>query len=219
MLKEIYELKAKLKSQGRKGLALDIDDTLSVSRLMFFRAQSERLGLPAGETIESLMQKYEWSYKVPQWQTAEGDLVRAELLHSSELHGGAELIKGAVEGVTNLDRSIPIVAYITARPVTLQAVTQDWLDQKGFPKADLILKPMYANDNNGWKAEVLDYLYPEVLGIVDDNPGLVDKLPDDYKGRVYLYENTNVNDRGLDVVHCPDWESVVSHVKTAKWSE
>ncbi len=36
-----------------------------------------------------------------------------------------------------------------------------------------------------WKAKALDYLFPEVQGIVDDSKNLISALPKNYPGTIF----------------------------------
>ena len=66
---------------------------------------------------------------------------------------------------------------------------------------------------NKWKAKVLEYLYPEVLGIVDDNPNLVKNLSKSYKGTIFLYDHTETERKDIKVVPCRYWNQVLIEVK------
>ncbi len=213
MLKEIFALKTSLQSVGKKGLALDIDETLSITRDSYFAALMEQIANPENLTVAELVKKYMYSWNVPYWNTAEAEALRASLIVNEDHHANVALIHGADKAIQEIGKHVEIVAYITARPDVLRVVTEAWIAKHHLPKAPVILKPDYATDNNAWKAAVLDFLYPEVNGIIDDNPGLPARLPVDYLGTIYVYENAYTEETSLDVVNCPDWESVISQVK------
>lgn len=101
---------------------------------------------------------------------------------------------GAIEGVQELHSIIPVIAYVTIRPETVQDGTIVWLKKHGFPTAEIIARPVDIPhaDGNIWKAEKFLELYPRVQGIVDDNAGLLQFLPTDYKGHVFLYTHTTI---------------------------
>jgi hypothetical protein len=76
--------------------------------------------------------------------------------------------------VDKVTKIVPVLAYITARPRTILNGTMVWLKKYNFPKATIItrVRKVSREDPNKWKARVLEFLYPEIQGIVDDNPDL-----------------------------------------------
>lgn len=56
-----------------------------------------------------------------------------------------------------------------------------------------------------WKAKILAYLYPQVIGIIDDNPDIIDYLPSSYEGTIFLYGNPVYPGGDLDVIPCGTW--------------
>ena len=60
---------------------------------------------------------------------------------------------------------------------------------------------------------MLERLYPEVGGIVDDNAELIEYLTEDYKGTIYLYNNVPGEKEGDGIVACPTWEDVIAEIK------
>ena len=72
---------------------------------------------------------------------------------------------------------------------------------------------MEAKDGNEWKAGILKDLFPEVIGIVDDNVDLIEHLEPDYQGTVFLYNyESGPTDGKMDVVPCKTWENVLNEV-------
>jgi hypothetical protein len=55
-------------------------------------------------------------------------------------------------------------------------------------------------------------MYPEVIGIVDDNSLLVDNLSSDYKGVVFLYDNIQHHGKDATVIPCEHWDDVYTAV-------
>ena len=101
-------------------IVLDIDDTLAD----FFGALEERLGPAVDVSIESLEVMFP------------GD----ELVHylqSDDFHREMLPLDGAARGVNWLLDSGNDLLYVTARAPDLEQLTQEWLDQWGFPKAAL----------------------------------------------------------------------------------
>jgi 5'(3')-deoxyribonucleotidase len=193
MDKKLVELKNKLKKQNIKGLALDIDEVLSDSNSHWFDHMINFRKLE-GLSKEAVIKKYKFVEEVPEWQTEEGGKHIMETVHSNDFNETIPLIEGADETVREINKIVPIVAYITARPETVIEGTLNWLRKYGFPEAELITRPKdislaeFDLSKNRWKAGILKTLYPEVVGIVDDNPMLARELEAiDYKGTQYLY--------------------------------
>lgn len=213
MLKSTFELKQKLKNQS-PGLALDIDETLSRTIDHFIENLFAEFGNPENLTVAEVINKYRYTHNVPYWQNEETQAFLEELRNSNELQTRLPLIDGAVETVKKINEIIPIVAYITVRPVGVVAGTRKWLNKHGFPNAPVIAKPDYVSTLSGnmWKADVLNYLYPEITGIVDDNPGIVKSLDKDYQGKIFLY-NYPDEVSAKNVYPCKDWKQVLETIK------
>jgi hypothetical protein len=215
MFKEIYGLKNSLKKKKVKGLTLDIDETLSWTIGWWIERLQKLFGNPEDLTINEIYEKYHYTQNVPYWQTEEA----LEWMHrhreDDEIQKELPLIEGADKAVRNIHKIVPVVAYITNRPSCVRSGTEAWLHKHKFPKAPTIFRPSYIEHSEGniWKAEILDFLYSEVLGIVDDHPGLVDNMTPDYKGKIFLYENTKVNRKRKFVTFCKDWKEVYEAVK------
>ncbi|KKU22506.1 MAG: hypothetical protein UX31_C0001G0024 [Candidatus Nomurabacteria bacterium GW2011_GWA1_46_11] len=207
---QIQQLKENLKKNGLRGLALDIDDTLSETNAHWYDHMVKFSG-PKDLTKEKLLKSGKWIENIPEWQTEKAQEHMKATLHSNDFNEAIPLIHGADEAVRAIDRLIPIVAYITARPATVIEGTLNWLKKHGFPEAELITRPEdikleeFNVNKNKWKAQILAELYPEVIGIVDDNMGLTRELEAlDYKGTVYLYrKETNEFEGHKQVVVCP----------------
>ncbi len=63
---------------------------------------------------------------------------------------------------------------------------------------------------------MLEYLYPQIVGIVDDNPGLTNFFGKKYKGVVYLYDNVETKRKDINIIPCENWEMVAKKVKECK---
>jgi hypothetical protein len=212
LLIEIEKLKAKLQKNGERGIALDIDETLSWTVAWWVEQLQEKFGNPENLTVEELIAKYRYTQNVPYWQTKEALQWMHDHREASEVQEELPLIAGADEYVEKLNEIIPITAYITTRPDSVNVGTYRWLEKHGFPKAPVIARPRYVDHSLGnmWKADVLQYLQDDVLGIVDDNPGLADNLHKDYPGTLFLYDNDSHRRQDeIDIIPCKDWGSVL----------
>jgi hypothetical protein len=142
------------------------------------------------------------------------------LIHSEKFNETIPLIENANHVVNEIKKRVPIVAYITARPVTVLEATKRWLVQHGFPEAPILMRPLDLKvseadlkSRNQWKSKLLAELYPEVKGIIDDNIGLADELHElGYKGTHYLY-GRKVEKNLPHVVVCPTWGSVLENLR------
>jgi hypothetical protein len=213
--KKLVAFKRKLKLVGLKGLALDIDETLSFTIGYLIGKLSDNFGNPENLSVREIYLKYRHTSNVPYWQGEEVEKFVGKINNSNEIQKNLPLIENSNKIVQKINKIIPIVAYITARPGTVLDGTRFWLKKHGFPKAEIITKPknIPRKKGNEWKAKVLEYLYPEIVGIVDDNPGLTDFFATNYKGVVYLYDNTEAERKDINIIPCKDWETVVKKIK------
>lgn len=219
--KEVLCLKRKLKSEGIKGLALDIDDTLSLSIDNLVNEFFQKLGNPENLTAETLIKKYGHTNNVPYWQNEKDIRIIKEINNSIGFHKKLPLIKNANKIVQEINKTVPIVAYITARPVSIAQATTYWLKKHNFPYAPVISRPKNVKNEDGgkWKAKVLRCLYPEILGIVDDNCKLPFYLGEKYKGTVYLYGGLRVKEKNINITHCKNWIEVADKVSNCKLND
>lgn len=231
-LKATAELKQKLKSATtdannkpiKPQIALDIDNTISATTREYFKASVEKFGYPSGtepheQNLDAIEAKHQYTFNVDEWRNSDS---RQEfydsLLVSPDLHRDVELIPEAGEAVPRLAPHVDVGCYLTARPDVLYDVTLEWLGKHGFPEAPLIMAPSYSDHYklNSWKAEILDFLFPEVMGIVDDNPSLPKNIAADYpeyEGVVFHYGEHNYDDLSITVESCASWEHVLERVE------
>lgn len=197
-----------------KGLAVDIDETLSWTIGYWVKQMQEKFGNPENLSIKEIIEKYRYAQNVPYWQSDEVLEWIDEKIHSNECQEELPLIEGANVYLNKIKRIVNISAYITIRPEAVLAGTQKWLDKHDFPQAPIICKPGDIERENGnkWKAGVLEKLYPNVLGIIDDNAKLLEYFKEDYKGIIFLYDHT-ADDSKFNVVPCKHWLNVYEQVK------
>ncbi len=210
------QLKQKLKKEGRVGLALDVDDTLGHTNPHWVTHMGEKFGKP--KNMDDLMKivRYHNLESVPHWDTPAGFKHMTRLMNAHWFQFSIPLIKDAHLSVHKINKLVPIVAYITARPDTIYKVTKKWLATHGFPDAPIVLRPDQQASlrlKNEWKADVLEELYPHVSGIIDDNPGIAEHLGAQYKGTFYLYQLHSTPRPRKNLVICNTWRDVVAAVK------
>ncbi len=197
-----------------KGLAVDIDETLSWTVGRWVELMQEKFGNPENLTAKEMVEKYRYTQHVPYWRGAEVSRWIDEKIHSDEHQKELPLIEDANVYLNKISKIIPISAYITVRPKTVLAGTQHWLDKHGFPNAPIICRPsdIAHSDGNEWKAGMLEKLYPTVLGMIDDNAKLLDHLNKGYPGTIFLYDHMNI-DSPLNVIACPHWLNVYEEIR------
>jgi 5'(3')-deoxyribonucleotidase len=207
---QVIRLKHKLQKEHRQGLALDIDETLSRTLSHWVKVLSEQFGNPENLEAHEIILKYRYAQHVPYWQTEEALAWMEEARNSDILQQALPLIENANTFVRKINKIIPILVYATTRPRIVKNGTVNWLKKHNFPIVDLLFRPpeIPIEMGNAWKASVLDALYPEVLGIVDDNPGVVNALPSSYKGTVFLYDLDFHPRTDVRVIPCKTWNDV-----------
>ncbi len=200
----------------KEGLALDIDDTLSWTFGHWIGQMQKLFGNPENLSVEEIMLKYNRAQDVPYWQSKEVKAWRKTNIISNDLQTNLPLIKNSNIFVNKISNIVPLVAYITTRPESVIEGTKTWLRTNDFPNLPIICRPDGIPHENGseWKAKILENLEQSVKGIVDDNPNLLNFLPSDYKGIIFLYNRHSVNS-DLNAIPCKDWETVYEEVKSA----
>lgn len=198
----------------KPGLAVDIDETLSGTIGYWVTTMQEKFGNPENLSVKEVIEKYRYTQNVPYWQSAEALAWIDQKIHSNELQEELPLIEDADIYLKKIAKIIPIAAYITVRPEVVLSGTQNWLNKHHLPQAPIICRPpnIAHQDGNAWKADTLSKLYPQVLGIIDDNAKLLEYLPADYQGVVFLYDHHETNSQ-LKVTPCPHWPQVYSAIK------
>lgn len=212
----IVALKHRLKQKRLKGLALDIDDTLARSGDAWIQGVQAKFGNPENLTVEQIKQKYRYSYNAPYWNSPAVRQWEEGVRYNEGWHLALPLIKNANHIVNQVHHLVPVVVYLTARPKALLSATRGWLVKHGFPKAEIVYRPTSVRlpVSLAWKAEVLEYLYPQVSGMVDDHPQLAKDLSKNYRGVLYLYDYHDQAPRGdINIVPCKNWNEVLKKIQ------
>lgn len=208
----VSELKASLINSGCRGLVLDIDETLSATNVAWFRKLEKQFGNPDSRPLKDLIAEYHLAEHVPFWQTEEALEWMQQQRDDPKAQDDLPLVPGAVEGVHALRKVIPIVGYCTVRPVNTDEDTIEWLRENGFPDLPVVAKPVDVpfSEGNKWKAAALHELWPEVMGIVDDNPMVPSFAGKDYPGTIYLITYTECPPEASHAIPCSSWPDVVN---------
>lgn len=197
-----------------RGLALDVDDTLSNTVTPYFDLLRENFGNPENLTTQEIVAKYGHGSRVPYWKTEEIRIWKRTIFDDPKFYDTLELHENSNHIVEKINSIIPISCYITARPTFVIEATKAWLKKHGFPEREVIARPPEYEDGNKWKAEELVKLYPNIVGIVDDDPRLISALPKEYQGAVFLYSHLEYDqETPLNVIPCKDWEAVYDKIQ------
>lgn len=199
------------KRQKVSGIAIDIDETISFTVEYWVKELSKKFGNPQNLSAREIFRRYRLIQNFPQWQTKEAQDWMHNARNSNEIQRNLPLIKNANHAVNKLTKIIPIACYLTVRPKSVIEGTGHWLDKHNFPKAEIIARPKNLPYEQGtkWKAELLAKMYPQIIGIVDDNLGLVSYLPKSYKGIIFLYDVALLSFKSKNIIACPTWRDVL----------
>jgi len=186
-------------------LAVDIDETLAQTNLLWAQHHIEAYGNPEGLNAEEIIKKYRFVKDVPYWQFDTAYRWVEAHVSSNE----AKLEIPVIEESIEVMQRIPVVCYLTNRPESTVKGTKRWLRKYGFPDKEVI------SSMNGleWKAQKLSDMFPEVTGIVDDNIDLLSHMRHDYRGRIFLYSRSDNTTSKLDVILCPTWVDIEKEVQ------
>ena len=198
----------------KPGLAVDIDEVLSWTTGDWTEMMQTKFGNPENLSVREMVKKYRYTQNVPYWQHAEALRWTEEQIYSSEAYSGLSLIEGSDLYLNKINDIVPVAAYITIWPENVSEGTLAWFKKHNFPAAPFIFKPagIAHGDGNKWKAQLLNDLWPDILGIIDDNVKLPQALGKAYPGRVFLYDHGD--NLGLNnVIACPDWLAVYEAIK------
>ena len=213
--KEALGLKKDFFLNNIHGIALDIDETLSSTNRTFFEAVLNKFGDPEKLGLDGMLLKYKISHDVPYWQVEEVQEYLKFIRRDDETQFSISPIPGAKEAVEEIAKHIHCVCYITARPETVRVATEKWLKKHGFPSAPLVMRPHEVDDKHiqTWKGVVLEYLYPNVMGIIDDNHSFSKTLSPEYNGILFYYGSKEKPDIHMQTIVCPTWHDVIKEVK------
>ncbi|MCA9478393.1 MAG: hypothetical protein KC535_04560 [Nanoarchaeota archaeon] len=191
------------------GFACDIDETLSETTIPSFEAMIQAFGSPDNMTAQELLENFRFLEKVPTWQTQEHFDWIHEYFSLPETYQHLDLKPHAREALDEITKKTPLAAYITARRYHLHDVTVDWKQEVKLPKAPLLMRTEQEviNRRGEWKAQLLYHLFPQVTGIVDDDPNLplaLEKIG--YKGFLIMFGHHSTPSLSYEAYAAPDWK-------------
>jgi len=208
---------------SKRGIVLDIDETLSWTAGKWLKEAFEKFGNPEGLTERQFFEKYHLVQNAPKdlyprWHAKDVVDWMNFMRMSPEMQLGIELVEGAKEGVAALHEHTSIVGYMTARPQCMNRGTYKWLRSHGFPDVPVMAKPdeVPFQEGNRWKAQALKFLEANVTAIVDDNPKVALFCDETgYAGPVFQIGQTCAS--GAHGIACATWSDVVREVK--QWAK
>lgn len=198
-----------------KGLALDIDDTLSDTLSRLVKQMRVLFGNPENLTTKELIKKYRLVDHIPYWQTEEVMAYHKKIADCDDVHRDYPVIENAVRMVNKINKSVNISCYLTLRRQNVINGTARWLKKHGFPDKPIICRPnnMEYDEGHAWKAKVL-LDNPNILGLIDDNEKIVKHLPADYPGTLFLIRHKEYkHNTKIKIIPCKNWFVVLKEVK------
>lgn len=199
----------------KPGLAVDIDETLSWTIYSLASELIAKFGSPENLAVEEIISKYRYTWNVPYWQTPEIKDWTRNRLYDNEFQRNLLVVSGADTYLKKVNEIVPVSAYLTARPRSVLNGTLDWLKKYDFPDAPVVTRPDTVDRymSNKWKAGMLEALFPKLLGLIDDNDGILQYLSNSYPCSIFLFEHQETPKSRLNLVACPEWEDVHREVR------
>lgn len=201
----------------QRWLALDIDETLSGTVWYMVKDMQKLFWNPENLSAPKIVEKYRYAQKVPYWQSEKITNWIEKKICSNAMQTKLPVIPWAKAFVAKIHKIIPIAAYITVRPLKVLEGTKKRLKDNGFPSAPIIMKPdaIPREQWNTRKAEVLQTLYPQIQGIIDDNDGLLKELKKNYMWTVFVYDHDKLTKGHTykNAFACKTWKDVYQKVK------
>ncbi|ATW28754.1 hypothetical protein DCMF_19535 [Candidatus Formimonas warabiya] len=151
---------------------------------------------------------------IPFWNVEEVRKWGIQALESEEMTEEYPIMEGSDKAVEKINHVIPVVGYLTLRQTSVRDATKRWLAKHGFPDEPVITRPnnLKLEDGMKWKADTLAYLYPQVIGSIDDTLDIFNYLPSSYKGTIFLYGQTDYPKSDLNIIPCKTWDDVYKKV-------
>jgi len=214
------DFKESLQRSSDRGICVDIDDTLSATNHYFAQRYCALFGSPDGQSLEETIEKYRYVENVPFWCNVIGRENIIKNFQSDEHLYNCPPISKARDILTQINLILPVKFYITGRPQRFYEVTSRWLKKENFPKRHIVmgleknlLDEMELSGSNEWKAKLLEFLYPEIIGIVEDNSEILNFLSFGYKGIIFLHSHKDLSVHHPSAVACKDWEDVRKEIE------
>ncbi len=205
-------LKEALKHTGRRVIGSDIDDTIASAGVGYFSNLQRVFGNPECLSAHQMWEKYGRN-PVPYWNMEQVDAWCIDNIDSESLHFELSPMPDSRDNLRKVTDHIDLGLYLTARHEVLFDATLRWLRHHGYPRASIVLAPNEIPHAKtlDWKARVLEYLYPEVVGIIEDRDTLAEALSPEYQGAIFLLGHSGHTSKA--VVPCLTWHDVPVQVQ------
>jgi hypothetical protein len=106
-----------LQEEKRRGIALDIDETISWTIGAWLEILLQKFGNPENLSVEDMANKYHLAQNVPYWKDNPGvQEWMKQTRTDNNMQKNLPLITNALETIKEIHKDIPILAYITVRP-------------------------------------------------------------------------------------------------------
>jgi 5'(3')-deoxyribonucleotidase len=196
-------------------LAVDLDETVAWTVGHWMTRLRNEFPIEGSPSVEQLIHEHRFAQNVPHWKTNTEALKRMQQFRCCpELHRELPIIPGSVEALRRLENLFSF-EYLTMRNEIVLEATKDWLLLHKFPAGDVTVCPSETPlaEKTSWKARVLELRYPNLVGIIEDHPDVIQSLPGNYKGTVFFYSHTESPRSDIRVIPCPTWEHVEQNIR------
>jgi hypothetical protein len=203
-----------IKIKNNIGIALDIDETLSLTQSMLIDEIEQNFWNQENMSATDVINKYDHIKNVPYRQTDEIKNYITNRLEKSEFRESLDPVLWSIEYVRKIHQNNKIVAYISARPESILMPTKNWLEKYWFPNAEIILRPDNENRNPSERKASILLERRDIAWIVDDDKWLIEFLSEEYHWKVYSFGYENYSWCKKFVIPCKNWEFVYDKMLT-----
>lgn len=194
------------------GFVVDIDDTLSDTSIACAEQVAETFGatLPENETIETLLSKYEYPWRFPQWSAVEYQRYIQKILQSANFLENIPPIGHAKAAIRKLTKYFPLNFYLTSRPINTQTTTENWLHKNHFPAAPVICRqPEWIKFE--WKLEYIAQYAPDTIAFFDNEVHWNPEIK--FAGKIFeIVRHCPHNDQTKNILVCKNWNEVMKNL-------
>ncbi len=196
-------------------LAVDIDETIAATVDEWMKKLLEEFPIDGAPEAHALIKEYRYAQNVPQWKENAVALARMqEFRECPVFHLEIPPIPDSATVLSEIARSLQL-EYLTMRNPKVTEATRVWLEQNGFPKGNIQVCPIDIplSEKPNWKASILAGRQPQLVGIIEDHPQIIQSLPSDYKGTVFFFSHHTSPRSDINVIPCPTWDHVARNVQ------
>ncbi len=187
--KSVRRIKEDLQAQGTGRLACDIDDTIAKTSDAYHDLLSRQFPPPEALTKDSLRKHYALTGRILHWgDIPEANAFAYEFIDDPHFHAQMDPLDGAIAGTQELWLQQRLACYLTVRSEAMRSETECWFSRYDLPTLPLAMRDAaHSASNAQWKAAALEYLFPEVQGIIDNDARIARLLEEQgYRGKVFL---------------------------------